>query len=158
MWLAGTGMRWGEATALTWGDIDRDASPDYALVLIDKAWQKPKIGTGRVLGPPKSDAGERTISVPASLVRALGKPRRGDKLVFPSKADTPLWSGSFYPRVWQPAVAAANSEEACKAANLAPIEKRPRLHEGLLHGSVTSQIACSPSRLEGCCCAQALSP
>jgi len=31
-------------------------------------------------------------------------------------------------------------------------------HQGLLHGSVTSQIACSPSRLEGCCCAQALSP
>ena len=29
---------------------------------------------------------------------------------------------------------------------------------GLLHGSVTSQIACSLSRLEGCRCAQALSP
>src|SRR5690606_2374876 len=67
LWLAGTGMRWGEATALTWGDLDRDARP--RLVHIDKAWQKPEIGTKPVLGPPKTDAGERTISLPARLRR-----------------------------------------------------------------------------------------
>jgi integrase len=128
MWLAGTGMRWGEATALTWGDVDRDANPLHALVHIDKAWQKTE-GGPMVLGPPKSDAGERTISVPHELVAQLGKPRRGDALVFPNGAGKPLWSGSFWPRIWQPAVAAANDDELCTAAGLTPIGKKPTIHD-----------------------------
>lgn len=128
MFLAGTGMRWGEATALTWGDIDRDAHPKHALVHIDKAWQKTE-GGPMVLGPPKSEAGERTISVPHSLVAEIGTPRRGDALVFPNGAGKPLWSGSFWPRVWQPAVAAANDDERCKAGGLTPIGKKPTIHD-----------------------------
>lgn len=128
--LAGTGMRWGEATALTWGDIDRDAHPRHALVHIDKAWQKSEGGSGqRVLGPVKSDAGERTISVPHRLIDELGTPRRGDALVFPNGAGKPLWSGSFWPRVWQPAVAAANDDAQCEAAGLTPIGKTPTIHD-----------------------------
>lgn len=128
MWLAGTGMRWGEATALTWGDIDRDAHPRHALVHIDKAWQKTE-GGPMVLGPPKSEAGERTISVPHSLVTEIGAPRRGDALVFPNGAGKPLWSGSFWPRVWSPAVAAANDDARCKEAGLTPIGKTPTIHD-----------------------------
>jgi len=130
MWLAGTGMRWGEATALTWGDVDRDANPHHALVHIDKAWQKSEAGSGqRVLGPPKSEAGERTIAVPHTLVDQLGKPGRGDALVFANGAGKPLWSGSFWPRVWQPAVAAANDDEQCAKAGLTPIGKAPTIHD-----------------------------
>lgn len=126
--LAGTGMRWGEVTALTWGDIDRDSRP--MLVHIDKTWQQAEVGSGlRVLGPPKSDAGERTISVPDELVAELGKPGRGDELVFPNGVGRPLWSGSFWERVWLPAVAAANDDEACKRAGLTPIGKHPRIHD-----------------------------
>lgn len=138
LWLAGTGMRWGEATALTWGDIDRDARP--MLVRIDKAWKKPAAGKGRELGPPKSEAGERTISVPDSLVGALGKPDRGDRLVFATTTGTPLWSGSFWPRVWRPAVLAANDAERCAAAGLTPIGKSPRVHD-LRHSHVAWLIA-----------------
>ncbi len=127
MWLAGTGMRWGEATALTWGDIDRDARP--MLVRVDKAWKKPQTGQGRTLGPPKSAAGERTIGVPDELVHALGTPKRGNALVFSTDKGTPLWSGSFYPRVWQPALDAANDAETCAGAGLIPIGKRPRVHD-----------------------------
>lgn len=127
LWLAGTGMRWGEATALTWGDVDRDARP--MLVHIDKAWQKPQVGTRPVLGPPKSDAGERTISVPDELVAQLGKPGRGDSLLFSTSVGTMLWSSSFWDRVWSPALNLANNTEACKAANLTPIGKRPRIHD-----------------------------
>lgn len=138
MWLAGTGMRWGEATALLWGDVDRDASP--MLVHVTKAWQKPEYGTGRVLGPPKTEAGNRTIGVPDGLVHALGAPGRGDALIFASNAGTPLWSGSFYPRVWQPAVAAANDADRCHEAGLTPIGKHPRVHD-LRHSHASWLIA-----------------
>lgn len=127
LWLAGTGMRWGEATALTWGDLDRDAQP--MLVHIDKAWQRTKTGEKPQLGPPKTDAGERTISVPDSLVEQLGAPRRGDALVFPSRTDKPVWSSSFYDHVWSPALTRANDAETCKEAGLTPIGKRPRVHD-----------------------------
>ena len=138
LWLAGTGMRWGEATALTWGDIDRDSRP--MLAHVDKAWQKPKYGSGRVLGPPKTAAGERTVSVPDGLVGALGEPGRGDALVFATAKGTPLWSGSFYPRVWQPALDAANDPARCAEVGLTPIGKRPRVHD-LRHGHASWLIA-----------------
>lgn len=128
MWLAGTGMRWGEATALTWGDIDRDAHPSHALVHIDKAWQKTD-GGPMVLGPPKSDAGDRTISVPHALVKQLGPPRRGDALVFPNGLGGPFRSGSFWKSNWAPAVAAANDDARCEAVGLTPIGKRPTIHD-----------------------------
>lgn len=137
-WLAGTGMRWGEATALTWGDLDTDARP--ALVHITKAWKKPASGRGRELGPPKSEAGTRTISVPDRLVSALGTPGRGDALVFATSKGTPLWSGSFYPRVWTPAVDAANDADRCAAAGLTAIGKRPRVHD-LRHAHASWLIA-----------------
>lgn len=127
LWLAGTGMRWGEATALTWGDLDRDARP--MLVHIDKAWQRSEVGAKPVLGPPKTDAGDRTISVPDELVAQLGKPGSGDALVFPTSVGTSLWSSSFWDRVWTPTLNLANDAEACKEAGLTPIGKRPRVHD-----------------------------
>lgn len=138
MWLAGTGMRWGEATALTWGDLDTDARPP--LVHITKAWKKAAAGTGRELGPPKSEAGERTIGVSDRLMGALGTPGRGDALVFATRKGTPLWSGSFYPRVWTPALDAANDAERCAEVGLTPIGKRPRVHD-LRHAHVSWLIA-----------------
>jgi len=127
IWQAGTGMRWGETTALTWGDIDREHRP--MLVRIDKAWQKPERGSGRVLGPPKTERGNRTISVPDALVAQLGTPGRGDELVFPSSRGTPMWSGSFWERVWTPAVKAANDAQACAEAGLTPLGKRPSVKD-----------------------------
>lgn len=137
MWLAGTGMRWGEATALTWGDIDRSGAT--MLVHIDKAWQKGETAA-RVLGPPKTDAGERTISVPSELVAEMGPPGRGDQLVFRGAQGGPLWPGGFYSRIWRPAVDAANDDERCAAAGLTPLGKRPRLHD-LRHSHASWLIA-----------------
>lgn len=138
MWLVGTGMRWGEATALTWGDLDRDSHPMVAHVT--KAWQKAATGTGRALGPPKTEAGERTVSVPDQLVAELGKPGRGDALLFATSTGGPLWPGGFYSRAWKPAVDAANDAEACKKAGLTPIGKTPRLHD-LRHCHASWMIA-----------------
>lgn len=137
MWLAGTGMRWGEATALTWGDIDRSGAT--MLVHIDKAWQKGE-NAARVLGPPKTDAGERTISVPAELVAEMGTPARGDALVFTGTQGGPIWPGGFYSRIWRPAVDAANDDDRCAKAGLTPLGKRPRLHD-LRHSHASWMIA-----------------
>lgn len=137
MWLAGTGMRWGEATALTWGDIDRSGTT--TLVRIDKAWQKGE-SAARVLGPPKTDAGERTISVPPELVAEMGAPGRGDALVFTGAQGGPVWPGGFYSRIWRPAVDAANDDERCKKVGLTPLGKRPRLHD-LRHSHASWMIA-----------------
>ncbi|NOV98165.1 tyrosine-type recombinase/integrase [Isoptericola halotolerans] len=126
MWLAGTGMRFGEATALTWGDIDRDARP--MLAHVTKAWQKPPKGGGEFLGPPKTEAGERTISVPDSLVAQLGKPGRGDRLVFTNTKGERVRSGALYD-AWSGALDRANDAARCAEAGLSPIGKRPRVHD-----------------------------
>jgi len=138
LWLAGTGMRWGEATALTWGDLDRDARP--MLVHVDKAWQRVEAGRKPTLGPPKTDAGERTISVPDALVAQLGRPGRGDALIFPGRTGRALLSSSFNPHVWGPALTRANDAEACEGAGLTPIGKRPRVHD-LRHFHASALIA-----------------
>ncbi|MGV8973141.1 MAG: tyrosine-type recombinase/integrase [Rhodoglobus sp.] len=138
LWLAGTGMRWGEATALTWGDIDRDERP--MLVRITTAWNDDDDEQARVLGPTKTQAGERTISVPDALVRELGAPGPGDAFVFATRTGTALWSGSFWTRVWTPTIDLANDPAACAAAGLTPIGKRPRVHD-LRHSHASWLIA-----------------
>lgn len=57
--LAGTGMRFGEATALTPADFDLDG--DVPSVRISKAWKKGEAGV--YLGAPKSRRSLRTISL-----------------------------------------------------------------------------------------------
>jgi integrase len=126
MWLVGTGMRFSEATALRWGDIDRDATP--MLVHVTKAWQKPETGRAPELGPPKTDAGARTISVPDQLVAALGDPGRGDAWVFANRNGDAVRSGALSD-AWQGALNRANDAAACAKAELTPIGKRPRLHD-----------------------------
>jgi len=126
MWLAGTGMRWSEATALTWGDIDRDTTPP--MVHITKAWEAPVNGSTPKLGPPKTDASIRTISVPPELLAALGKPGPGDQLIFRSTTSGPVRGGSAYD-AWAGAIDRANDAALCKKAGLTPIGKRPRRHD-----------------------------
>ncbi|WP_165909181.1 MULTISPECIES: site-specific integrase [unclassified Rathayibacter] len=120
--LAGTGVRWGEATALTWGDVELSATPP--TVRIDKAWKK-----GNVIGPPKSDRSRRTVSLAAELVMQLGSSRAGDVLLFAGQGGGRLWYGSFKTRIWDRAVAAANDPERCAEAGLQPIGKRPNPHD-----------------------------
>lgn len=142
LWLAGTGMRWGEVTALTWGDIDREHRPP--MVHITKALKKAVKGGQRTMGGTKGTTrrhtGERRIAVPPELVDQLGTPRGGDKLVFPSSVDKPLWSAPFWSRVWGPAVEAANDPVRCKAAKLTPLGKKPRVHD-LRHFHASTLIA-----------------
>lgn len=63
--LAQTGMRWGEAAALTWADFD-----DEALVLVVKA-EDSKTGVGRVL-PIDADLAERIHALRQVTAKILG--------------------------------------------------------------------------------------
>lgn len=114
--LVGTGLRWSEATALQVRHVDLARG----TVRVVQAWKKPKKGTKRKLGPPKSPKSRRTVILAAQIVDALtplieGQP--ADAWVFRAARGGPVWGSSFHERVWTP---------ACKTAQVAP---RPRLHD-----------------------------
>lgn len=125
--LFGTGMRWGEATALRGGDFDLDAQP--ATVRIVRAWKKGAAGV--YLGAPKSKAGRRTITIDDSLaafIRPLVEAAGRDGLVFTSRTGQRAQTQHFHSRIWQPAL---------KRAQLG---KRPRVHDAR-HSHVAALIA-----------------
>jgi integrase len=62
----GLGLRQGEALGLAWQSVDLDED----TLIVRQALQR-QAGGGLVLIPPKSEAGRRTIAVPAQLVGAL---------------------------------------------------------------------------------------
>lgn len=115
--LACTGMRWGEATALTRESFDLDAA--QPVVRVERAWKKGE--TGVYLGAPKSPASVRTIGLPPSVVeqqlRATVEATPPGALVFSAPEGGRLRAQNFHPRVWRPAVEAAG------------IGKRPRVHD-----------------------------
>lgn len=126
--LAATGCRWGEATAVQAGDFDLDAS--QPIVRISRAWKKD--ANGVYLGATKTRRGERTITLPRSLVeevRPLVESRaRFDMLVFTSAEGERLRAQNWHPRVWHRAIDAAE------------LGKRPRVHD-LRHSHASWLIA-----------------
>lgn len=105
MLLASTGLRFSEATALTAQDFDLDAV--QPVVRVDKAWKRGVNGSPDYVGPPKTDFGIRTVSLPAGVVPMMREVvvDAGD-LVFTTQPGEPIRSASFHD-VWQPAVKAA---------------------------------------------------
>src|SRR5450756_2452968 len=65
--LYSTGLRWGEATALTPGDLDLDGVTP--VVRVTRAWKKGK--TGVYLGSPKTRRSRRTVALPPQIVPDL---------------------------------------------------------------------------------------
>lgn len=137
LFLAGTGCRWGEATALTWGSIDYDANPP--TVRIDKAWKRAPRG-GKVLKQPKSNRSRRTISLSADVVHALGQPGAPDELVFPSRTGRAIDHRSFRPNVWLPLIARAQDKKLCEKFGVRPLRKSPNPHD-LRHSHASWLIA-----------------
>lgn len=127
--IAGTGLRWGEVTALTPGDFDLEKrTPE---VHVTKAWQANGTGGGYVLGAPKSEQGVRNISLPSSLVPLIWEKIEGlerDDLIFTGPRGGRLTDGGFYPRVWNP------------ARDKAGLGARPRIHD-LRHSHASWLIA-----------------
>jgi integrase len=125
--LVGSGCRWGEATALTWRDINFDTVP--TTLRIDKAW-KQGVGSDPVLGIPKSSKARRTIALNRQQVENLGTPGNGGELVFGNvETGTYFKPGRFSALVWSPAVKSATDSAACALAGIKPLAKPPRVHD-----------------------------
>lgn len=106
--LAATGgLRFGELAALTRGQVDLDAGS----VRVDRAMVETDDGKVAV-GPPKSQAGRRTVRLPASAVSELSEhlaafvPADSEALVFAGDKGAPLRRRHFV-NVWAKALVEA---------------------------------------------------
>ncbi|MFI6227175.1 tyrosine-type recombinase/integrase [Micromonospora echinospora] len=97
-------LRWGEVSALQRQDIDTDAG----TVRVRQAYTEVR-GVGLRLGPPKSRAGLRTVSVPAAILPALRDHLAGfvddnpEALVFTTPTGKPIWRGNLNKVIGWPA-------------------------------------------------------
>lgn len=109
LFLASTGCRWGEATALRWGEVDLDAPIPFARIV--RAWKKGP-GAAKELGTTKTQRGVRSVALYPDLV-ALLQPlvADSDQYVFLSPRRKVIANHTFHMRVWQPAVAAFAGDE-----------------------------------------------
>lgn len=133
-WLVATGMRFGEATALTVGDVN----VTDGTVRISKAWKH--TGTGdRKLGHTKSRKGQRTINVPAAVIALVDLDRPADALVFPTQSGGAISHQLYRNRAWAPALEKATAERE-KGDETPRLAKKPRPHD-LRHTCASWMIA-----------------
>lgn len=129
--LIGTGMRWGEATALAVGSVEPMTRPPRLHVA--QAWQDDGRG-GYQLGTPKSVRSRRTLTITTAVLDALIphlSAKTDDQLVFTTPGGAPVRSSNFRYRVWEPALRAAGERG---------MTKRPRIHD-LRHSHASWLIA-----------------
>jgi integrase len=104
------GLRWGELAGLRRKRIDLEAGT------VTVAEQLVEVNGTFSLGPPKSAAGRRTVTLPAAVVTALAEHLANytapspDAFVFLSNQGKHLRRSNFNRRVWQPATQAAGVE------------------------------------------------
>lgn len=124
------GLRWGECAGLRVGRLD------FLRSTLAVAEQRTRGRSGGMVeGSPKSEAGRRTLSVPAALMAMLGEhlARRGltgadgDAIVFVGPRGKPLDYSGWLHRQWQP---------ACRTAGLEGL----RFHD-LRHANATGMVA-----------------
>lgn len=112
--LAGTGIRWSEAEALT----IRDVLPDGRLRINKAAKGR---GANRYIGPPKSPKSRRTLTLAPEVTEALTPlitDRPATARLFVGPRGGPIRHRTFWSDIWYPAVERAGLEEP-----------RPRIHD-----------------------------
>jgi integrase len=143
----GTGLRFGELTALMPMDVDLTKR----TLRVRRAWKKEgddgerpqslkmlakhEVNRGHYLGPPKTKKSRRTVTLPESVCDVLREVMRGkakDDLIFCTPARKPgstsvRWAGGrawnqvdFYESRWKPAI-----DKAMDAG----LDRRPRFHD-----------------------------
>jgi integrase len=120
--LIGSQLRWSEAAALEWSDINTDTIPP--TVRVSKAWKRNPHGP-EVIGPPKSRKSRRTVALWPELVAQLGTPGTG--YVFHNPDGGRIPARTFY-KAWVVAVRKSG------------ISQRPRIHD-LRHTGASWLIA-----------------
>jgi integrase len=133
-WLVGTGMRFGEATALQVRDLALNS--DTPTANVQRAWKKAKAGSPEAyyLGPPKTARARRLVALTPDQVevaRRLTAGMKPEAFVFRAAMGGPWRHANYYNRKWLPAVAAAVEKG---------LPKRPRIHD-LRHTHVAWLIA-----------------
>ncbi|GIG89201.1 tyrosine-type recombinase/integrase [Plantactinospora endophytica] len=100
-------LRWGEVVAVQRQDIDTKAG----TVRVRQAFTEQR-GVGLVLGPPKSRAGRRTVSLPPAVISAIVDhlatevDDNPEAFVFTTENGRPIWRGNFNKLAnWKAAVA-----------------------------------------------------
>jgi integrase len=107
LFLAFTGMRWGEATALRVGDIDGNrANIRQAVVEVNGHF---------IFGTPKNHH-RRSVVLPTFLVKEIALPmesarQRSDGLVFTTRFGRQIRASNFRMDHWRPALAKAGLPE-----------------------------------------------
>jgi integrase len=116
--LVGTGLRWGEATALQ----ARDVNLAKGTVSIQRAWKRNEANQFE-LGPPKTRRGRRVLALSPTQTAMLRQHMRGlqpESYVFRGGLGGAWRHGNFYNRKWKRALAEAISRG---------LTKRPRIHD-----------------------------
>ena len=125
---AGTGLRFGEISALWVGDVDLDRG----TVRVNKAWKRngeddatetpgwlvrqlraKHTMRDHHLGHPKTPRSRRTITIAPAVAALLEKRIEGrpaDDFVFTSRTGLPLHNGDFYTHVWRKLMTAVAAE------------------------------------------------
>ena len=132
--LAFGGLRFGEATALRRCDV----SPDGSAVTIERSARH--VGGRWLVGPPKTDAGIRTVILPAFVAAAVEAAHLGGKV--PADVEALVFgtaSGNFLAR----SNFGATSRRAVEVCGLPPV----RVHE-LRHTGATLAAATGASTAE----------
>lgn len=120
--LYASGARWGESVALQVQDV---RLPNVHIRRALK-WSP---DNNRVIGPPKTDKGNRPIALTDELhdeLRSLTVGRAGTELVFTAPRGGEIRHRTFWSRVWLPAVS--------------HLEPRPRIHD-LRHSHASLLLA-----------------
>lgn len=96
-----TGIRFGEATALTVADVDLGTR----TARVRQAW-KHTDGHGHELGPPKSRRSRRTVTLPAPVPAMLAPllDRAPGEFLLTNRRGGPVRRSNFHGDVWTPAV------------------------------------------------------
>lgn len=116
--LEATGLRFGEATALRWQDIDLRS--ERGVVHVSRAVRRGERGV--TIGVPKTRSSVRSVSLPLWLGDELREVREGHgpgELVFQSPGGLVLTNGYFHRRAWIPLMNQIGAELGC----------RPRVHD-----------------------------
>lgn len=129
--LAVTGTRFGEATAVQVGDINLEGATP--VVRITKAWKR-QGSTGYKIGPPKNEFSRRTVSLSDGLAKDL-KPlldgRRPDEWLFTNRDGVShIDHRSFYQKHWIP------TRDRLQKDRKLGFTKTPRIHD-LRHTSAS---------------------
>jgi len=99
--LVCTGMRFGEATALTVGDVNLETKS----IRIRQSWKKTGFSQ-RELGPTKTKRSNRTVAIPPQIAQELVpliQGRSSKAFLFLNLKGRPI-SGAFGEKTWTPAV------------------------------------------------------